>query len=344
MTTYNVHDPDEIRTRLAEYLTAMTGYPAKVPHVEQLPGGASRETWRVDAVLNEQENRFVLRRDLPTVMYDKALSREQEYHILQLVHDSGVAVPQPRWYNTEPQILGSCFLIMDYVEGFTIGRKIVSMAALDGARQLLPGQMAEQLAHIHGVHVPSEAYSFLTGFADDETPVQRTIREIREMLEKLHIDSPVFEFGLRWCEEHAPQTQEKVLLHGDFRIGNVIVTESGLQAIIDWEFAHIGDPHEDLAWPTLRDWRFGQGQQRFGGIADREPFLIAYEEASGRPVDRDTVDFWEILGNIRWAATALSQSQRHLSGGDLNIELASLGRRSAEMQLEMLLLIQMQGL
>jgi aminoglycoside phosphotransferase (APT) family kinase protein len=94
----------------------------------------------------------------------------------------------------------------------------------------------------------------------------------------------------------------------------------------------------------MRDWRFGVGHLRFGGIAEREPFLQAYERESGRAVNRTAVDFWEFLGNVRWGAICLSQANRHLSGREPSVELASLGRRSAEMQLEMLRLIEKMGL
>jgi aminoglycoside phosphotransferase (APT) family kinase protein len=135
-----------------------------------------------------------------------------------------------------------------------------------------------------------------------------------------------------------------VVVHGDFRVGNFMVGIKGLKGIVDWEYSHIGDPIEDLAWLCLRDWRYGNGQLKLGGIApNREPFIQAYERVSGRKIDRKAVDFWEIVGNLRWAVAGLTQANRHLSGGEESVELASLGRRSAEMQLEMLRLIGEQG-
>jgi aminoglycoside phosphotransferase (APT) family kinase protein len=113
-----------------------------------------------------------------------------------------------------------------------------------------------------------------------------------------------------------------------------------LRAVIDWEFAHVGDPLEDVAWPCVRDWRFGRDELRVGGVGDPEPYLAAYEQASGRRVERSAVRYWEIMGNLKWGVTCLVQAQRHLSGEDPSVELASLGRRSAEMQWELLDLIE----
>jgi len=101
----------------------------------------------------------------------------------------------------------------------------------------------------------------------------------------------------------------------------------------------MGDPCEELGYCCMRDWRFGNIHRRMGGISDREPFLQAYEEYAGVEIDRKAVHFWEFLGNVRWGIICLSQANRHLSGHESSVELASLGRRSAEMQLEMLHLI-----
>ena len=125
--------------------------------------------------------------------------------------------------------------------------------------------------------------------------------------------------------QHVPATTETVLVHGDFRVGNLMIGPEGLRGVFDWEFAHVGDPAEDLAWPCVRSWRFGQDQLRLGGVGDVEEFFTSYEQASGRAVDRRAIAFWEILGNFRWAIGCIQQAHRHLSGQAVSIELASLG-------------------
>src|SRR5262249_8384195 len=102
---------------------------------------------------------------------------------------------------------------------------------------------------------------------------------------------------------------------------------------------HVGDPAEDLAWPCVRSWRFGQDALRLGGLGQPEEFLDAYAQAGGHPVEPAALRFWEILGNLRWAVGCIAQANRHLSGQTQSVELASLGRRTAEMELELLQLI-----
>ncbi len=170
--------------------------------------------------------------------------------------------------------------------------------------------------------------------------VDGAIDDVRGMLAAIGLATPALEFGLRWLEQRAPACPQPTLVHGDFRIGNVLVGLGGLSAVIDWEFAHVGDPHEDLAWACVRDWRFGNDALRVGGVGELAPYIAAYQAASGRSVDGAALRFWEILGNVRWAATCHSQAHRHLSGADPSVEYASLGRRAAEMELEFLSLIE----
>jgi aminoglycoside phosphotransferase (APT) family kinase protein len=108
---------------------------------------------------------------------------------------------------------------------------------------------------------------------------------------------------------------------------------------LDWEFAHIGDAYQDLAWPHLRDWRFGRDELHFGGIGTPRDFYAAYERVRGTRIDRARVHYWQVLGNVQWAVGMLNQARRHLSGEEPNLEFASLGRRCAEVELEVLRLI-----
>ncbi|MEO8609793.1 MAG: phosphotransferase family protein [Chloroflexota bacterium] len=336
---------EDFRQRLAEYLEAVTQKDdVDIEALQPLAGGASRDSWLVKAKVGSDIQQFVLRRDLATTMYDKALARDQEFLVMKAVCESGVLAPRPRWYCLEPAILDQPFFIMDFVDGISIGTQVVNQPELAVARTALPGQMGEQLAKIHALDTTQNKLGFLPHPRVGFSPAQEAIAQIRGMILKLAVHNPVFEFGLRWLQQNAPKTDKPVFLHGDFRVGNFLVGEKGLNGIIDWEFARIGDPLEDLAWPCLRDWRYGNGQLRLGGIGQREPFIQAYERGSGRAIDRKAVDYWEILGNLRWAVTCLSQANRHLSGGDPSVELASLGRRSSEMQFEMLQLIEAQGL
>ncbi len=326
---------ETFRARLTDYLAHETGVAVSIDNASMLAGGASRDMWLIEAHIGGGQERLVLRRDLPTSMHEGALTREQEFRLMQMAYSAGVKVARPRFVCADAEVLDGAFFLMDFVEGIAIGRKVVTLPELTAARTQLPDQMAEQLARIH--QLAAAGLEFLRRPVD--SPALEAIRETYEILDRLGVNNPAFEYALRWAERHAPTCDTLTFVHGDFRIGNLIVDAHGLAAVADWEFAHWGDPDEELGYLCMRDWRFGVIHKRMGGLGDREPFLQAYEHFSGRTVDRAAVDFWELLGNIRWGVICLAQANRHLSGRDPSVELASLGRRSAEMQHEMLRLI-----
>jgi aminoglycoside phosphotransferase (APT) family kinase protein len=330
--------PIDLPARLATFLIQATGAPTTISAMLPIAGGASRETWAVDAEIGGAHAALVLRMDLASSMNPDALSRPQEFALLAAAHTAGVLAPRPRWLDADGTALGRPFLLMDRVAGESIGPRVVRRSELAAARARLPAQMAAQLARIHALDLT--ALDFLPRPPADRSPALHALEHTRRVIDAIDLQHPALEFGLRWLAQRAPICEQLTLIHGDFRIGNLLVGPDGLNAVIDWEFAHVGDPHEDLAWPCVRDWRFGNATLHVGGVGELAPYLAAYESASGRTVDRNTLRWWEIMGNLRWAATCHVQAQRHLSGADPSVELASLGRRAAEMELEFLTLIE----
>lgn len=334
-----VIDAYEIRDRLSAYLSAVTDQSVKLTDIQPLAGGASRDSWAFTAVFADGiEQRFVLRRDLPTTMNESALTRANEFAMMRAAFEHGVRCARVRWLCEDSEPLGQPFFIMDYVDGISIGRKVMTAPELTEARQILPEQMAEQLALIHRLDWKSYGLDFLTQ-PKTGNPAREAVAAAYGIIDKLGANVPAIEFILRWCDLYAPSTERITFIHGDFRIGNLLVDRHGLAAVIDWEFAHAGDPCEELGYLCLRDWRFGNDMLRASGLSEREPFIQAYERFADVKIDRSAVDWWEVFGNVRWAIICLKQAQRHLSGQDLSVELASLGRRSLDMQAEALLLI-----
>jgi aminoglycoside phosphotransferase (APT) family kinase protein len=210
------------------------------------------------------------------------------------------------------------------VDGETIGRRIVREPPPD-----LPLQLAEELARIHAI--PAELLPFL--------PAGTLWDALYADLDAVEEPHPAIEYGLAWCRERLPLERPRVVSHGDFRLGNFVVDRNGLVAVLDWEFAHVSDPAEDLAWPFVRAWRFGADERRLGGVGDVEPYLERYAKLTGRTIPLDELYAWEVLGNCKWAIGALGQARRHLLGEDRNVEYAILGRLAAEMEYELLDLI-----
>jgi aminoglycoside phosphotransferase (APT) family kinase protein len=128
-------------------------------------------------------------------------------------------------------------------------------------------------------------------------------------------------------------------VHGDFRTGNYLSDENGITAILDWEIAHLGDPLEDLGWLCVKSWRFGAVDKPAGGFGTREELWDAYETAGGAKINREHARWWEILGTARWGVICMTQAWKHLSGAEESMELASIGRRAVETEVDLLELL-----
>ena len=264
-------------------------------------------------------DRLLVRRAAGGVIHDQTLSLEEEFEVLQAAADAGVRVPRPVAYLGE--LGGREAFAMELVEGETIGRRIVRNPPAG-----LETQLADELAKIHAI--PAERLPFLHG--------GDVLSRFEGELDSVGEPHPAIEYGLWWLREHRPEPLPDVVSHGDFRIGNVVVTERGLEYLLDWEFAHLSDPREDLAWPIVRAWRFGADERRLGGVGELQAYLDRYAELTGLDVAEEDLSWWEVLGNVKWAVGCLTQCRRHLTGVDRSVEYAVLGRMAAEMEYELL--------
>jgi aminoglycoside phosphotransferase (APT) family kinase protein len=319
--------------RLEAFLSEKLRRPVTVAAVRQLTGGASRDAWAADLLIESKPLSVVVRRDKGGEIMPDALGRAAEFAVLQRAHQGGVLVPKPLWLCGDADVLGAPFFVMERLEGESVGRRVVREPSLAKARERLPRQMGEQLAKIHALSADGlELPRPLEGRSPAQTALERT----RDQLAALGEPHPALELTIRWLATRVPACARTVLVHGDFRVGNLMVGTEGLVGVFDWEFAHVGDAAEDLGWPCVRSWRFGRDEFDLGGVGRAEEFFAAYETAGGAKVDRAAVRFWELLGNLRWAVGCVAQADRHLSGQAASVELASLGRRSCEMELELL--------
>jgi aminoglycoside phosphotransferase (APT) family kinase protein len=302
---------------LKEALEAALG--TRLERAARVAGGASKEAWAVETADGRE---LLVRRAEGGVIHTSTLSLRDEFEVLRAAHETGVKVPEPIAYLGE--VDGREAFAMEFVHGETIGRRIVKAPPPS-----LADEMAEELAKIHSI--PRERLAFLR----DADPFDVFYAEL-DSVEEPH---PAIELGLVWARERIPLERPRVVGHGDFRLGNLVVSEAGLVAVLDWEFAHVADPAEDVAWPLVRAWRFGRDDLRLGGVGEVEPYLTQYEELTGRELPLDELYAWEVLGNCKWAIGALRQGRRHLRGEDRSVEFAILGRLAAEMEYEILDLI-----
>jgi aminoglycoside phosphotransferase (APT) family kinase protein len=298
--------------------------------LSRIPGGASRETWLIEA--NEQ--RWVLRRDPEGSV--SLVPIEDEFALISRAAKAGVPVPEPIAVEPPGGRFGSAGMLMTFVEGTSVAPRILRRPEYEEARARLTAQLGEALARIHALD-PADLEGVIAAAAGD--PALAQIEEWERQLDEIGEPLPAVELGLRWLRANAPGPVEQSLVHGDFRLGNFIVDEEGLAAVIDWELAHLGDPAEDIGWLCIRSWRFGNDERPVAGVGDLDEFLAAYEDAGGSPPERERIGYWEAFGNVKWAVICARQAHDHLTGVRRSHELASLGRRICEPEWDLLRLV-----
>ena len=320
---------------LAPRVGSRFGSDAAIAGLRLLAGGASQQSWRLDIATPTGPLALVMRRDTGGRMFAAALGRADEFAVIERAYRAGVPVPRP--YAFLPDVQGKAAFVMACLEGETLGRRIVREARLAQARNLLPAQMGRALAAIHAIPVADAA--FLPGPDAGEGAAAYGLRVLAQELATVSEPYPALELGLAWLRDRRPKEVAPVLCHGDFRIGNMVVNDAGLVGVLDWEFAHRGHPGGDLTFGAIRAWRFGEAGKRYGGVGEMAAFLDAYNTARGTAFTERELYWFEVASNLKWAIATVTQARRHLSGQEPSLELASLGRMTAEIELEILSLL-----
>jgi aminoglycoside phosphotransferase (APT) family kinase protein len=316
---------DELAPRLAAVLEPALGSGTAIEDLRTLTGGASRTTWAFDATTGSQRRSLILRIGPPD---DVHAGMELEARAQAAAAAVGAPVPHVLVADDSVDPLGNPFLICDAIGGETIVRRIQRQLD-DTDRARLLRQCGEALAAIHR--------------ADTDLPgltLEDQLAEWREQLDTMADTTATFEWAFRWLAANRPAPSPPHLVHGDFRMGNLIVDGSGLAAVLDWELVHVGEVYEDLAWFCIRAWRFGAPLDlAAGGLGSIEDFLHAYEKAAGATVDRTAFHWWLVLATLRWGVICRYQAERHLSGQTRSVELATIGRRVCETEWDLLNLL-----
>jgi aminoglycoside phosphotransferase (APT) family kinase protein len=301
----------------------------------RLSGGASQETWSFDAQTRAGSEPLILRRSpggMPRVLgeYSTSVPLETEAAVIEAARKSGVAAPRVRYVLKETDDVGQGY-VMDRLAGESIARKILRDAEFAAVRPRLARQCGEILARIHAVD--PEPLRPLLPVVDGATQLKR----YRDTYDAYDYPHPMFELAFKWLEPRMLRTSRQTLVHGDFRHGNLLISPLRVEAALDWELAHIGDPLEDIGWICTNSWRFGQADKVVGGFGELEDLLEGYEAAGGTKIEIDQVRTWIVYGSLKWGVMCMSMYQGFVRDG--SVERAAIGRRSSETESDLVNLI-----
>ena len=324
---------EELASALSKKLLEV-GIEGKVSNLEPLTGGASKEIWKFEVSNAKQSTKMILRRG-SGIEGPLAIKTADEARIQKEVIKVGAPVPKILAVSKNEEELGDSY-IMHFVEGESIARKILRDKEYKKALPILAYQCGEAIAKIHNVDVNN--FSFLP-----KKPAEDQLEDLYSTYQSFEQPSPVFEYAYLWLKEQDFGNFQESLVHGDFRLGNIIVNSDGLQSIIDWELAHIGNPLQDLGWVCGNSWRFGKNDKVVGGFGELEDLLEGYNSVSKLKVNKEMVRCWQVFGTFRWGVICLIQAYAHLNGTINSIEKAAIGRRVSETEIDIVDLLFLGG-
>ena len=325
----------DVRARLERLAERLGGPGARLTDAQRLSGGASMETWAFGVEGREGPERLILRRR--SVPFDpetaRSVSLSTEAALIRATGANGARVPKVRHVCDDADGLGEAY-VMVRVDGETLGRKITSDPRFDAVRPALARQCGEVLAGIHKTP-PPPALGLKT--IDGAGELDR----YEEVYRATGAERPILELAFQHLRRHVPEPVEPVLLHGDFRNGNIMFDpQTGVAAVLDWELAHIGDPAEDMGWICTNSWRFGRPDRPVGGFGEYADLLAGYAAAGGRPIELPRVRFWQMLGSLRWGVMCLTMYLSWRDGAEKSVERPMIGRRVSETEADLVVLLE----
>jgi len=312
-------DSSTFADRAATYLRGATGAPdLEVSNARKIIGGASRHTWSVDARWNEdggspQEHGLIFRLDPPSSLLES--NRGTEYSLYRALYGNpGIPLPEPLFIEDGGDALGMPFFVMRRLEGTPWPLELFLPASQE-RRQSFLRQMFRILGSIAAVDHRTVGLGdvLVAPPGDDAWAV-----ELERWEKTLHDHDlgpmPVTRAVIRELRRNPPPRATPIrIVHGDYRVGNVLFSGDALTAVLDWEMCHLGDPHEDLAWSFARNWRSGTTPEKIGNALDPAEAIAEWETTSGLCVNPECLRWWQLFTHVKanaiWTTAAYEFSQ-----------------------------------
>jgi len=315
--------------RLADWMRAHVGDFNGALRITMLTGGQSNPTYRIDA----DGYRWVLRRKPPGALLASAHAVDREFRVLQALHGSAVPVPRVHALCTDDSVIGSMFYVMDYLEGRTFIDP--SLPGMDPTERLaIYQELQKVLAAIHTVDIHQ------VGLADFGRPGNYLARQ-RDRWTKQYQTSqteviPAMDHLIAWLHANPPPEGDTTLVHGDFRLDNVLFhpTEPRALAVIDWELSTLGNPEVDLAYHAMawhlspEEFRGLRGHDLTQlGIPSEAEQLLGWSRRSGRSVPKNWV-YYLVFNMFRLACILQGILARAKQGNAASHDAEATGQRA----------------
>ena len=296
-------------------------------HLAQFEGGQSNPTFLIES----GSRRYVLRKKPPGKLLPSAHAVEREYRVMGALAGTGVPVCEMLLLCADDEVIGTPFIVMQHVEGRVFHDPTLPGVSA-GDRAAIYSHMIEVLAALHAV-VPEQV-----GLLDFGRPGNYYARQISRWSRQYQASQtqsiPTMDRLAEWLPANVPAAEETRVVHGDYRLGNMILhpTEPQVAAVLDWELSTLGDPLADLAYnqmthylPGRRNPTLVRNDPSATGIPSREDHLALYCRLSCR-AGIERWNFYLAFSMFRSAAIGQGVYRRGLDGNASSATALELGR------------------
>ncbi len=324
---------------------------ANVPALEEpvsyslITGGHSNLTYRCE---DTGGNAYVLRRPPLGHVLESAHDMGREHKIIDALKDSAVPVAPNFGLCKDKEVNGADFYIMSFVDGLVLNSAVDAATLPEAERQSIGEHVVDILAALHNIN-PDDVG--LGDLGRKEAYLTRQLKRWTKQWEasKTH-EIPEMEESCRILTERMPEQVGATIVHGDYRLGNMIVADGEVKAILDWELCTLGDPLADVGY-ILNNWvppeeitpdiaEEDQPPTAAGGFIARDAICDKYAELTGR--DLSAINYYRAFSHWRLGAIGQGVYKRYLVGAmgedrdvDLEKQKQSVSTR-AEAALELL--------
>jgi aminoglycoside phosphotransferase (APT) family kinase protein len=321
-----------LEARVSAYLSNRLGADVRVGTLRRFPVGFSWATFGVDLVADPgvalPARSMILRMGADDGLYAPYSSKRQ-FQVLAALERSSMPTPRVYWHSDDRRLLGAPFFFCEH----SVGRApLPSAGAPDDPvpehRANLGSQFVAALAQLHQFdwRAAPELTEWDPGMTIDNTALHQIEVGLEDYRRWAMQPEPTVLWAASWLRRHAPKASRLAIVHGDYRIGNFLVQDGRITAMLDWESTHIGDPHEDLGWASLAQFNGGSGL--VSRLLPEADFFRQYEERTGWQVDVDVVRYYGVMSMLKLALVNLAAAQRFQLSRTSDIRMAALATQS----------------
>lgn len=323
----SVASASELPARLESWFAQQGIADPLVVDMVQFPSGFSWITYAFTLRSKGTVQELILRIGPGNGLY-APYSAEPEFAALAAVQGSAVAAPCPHYWSDDSSILGGPFLIVDKAKGSTPIPWGDDDGLSDAARTTLGAQFADALGALHAIDWQD---SPLARFGDGLTNENAALREVerweagyRRWALRPH---PMLHKLIGWLRANPPAAPRLSIIHGDYRLGNFLEAHGEITAILDWELVHLGDPHEDIAWTCLPQYR--GGTPLMSKLVSRDELYARHEARTGFAVDAGSVHYYTLFSLLKLAVTHIAAAYAFERNGFRDMRMPAMATQIA---------------